>query len=67
MIKKRVLRTGDGTHSYSIKYSIIEDSNNNNNNSNDDDSDQKVFWGWDDKDMTSTEKKAADIYNKVND
>jgi stearoyl-CoA desaturase (delta-9 desaturase) len=57
MIKKRVLRTGDGTHPYSIM-------NQNNNEINDDvntDIDEKSVWGWDDQHISNKNKNATII------
>lgn len=39
MVKKRVLRTGDGTHRYSNETAIEE------NNNNNDERDVEHFWG----------------------
>lgn len=44
MIKKRVLRTGDGTHKYSKLASEDAEQNCNNNNVNERDTEH--FWGW---------------------
>lgn len=63
MVKKRVLRTGDGSH----RYSLEETDNNNNNDNNNNDQEDKNFWGWMDPDMTDLDKKAADIYHKSTD
>lgn len=71
-IRKRMLRTGDGSNQYSnIKdldatvKNFIEDYKNNNckveemKNGN--------VWGWDDEDMTEEEKSLVKIYNKEKD
>lgn len=43
VIKKRVLRTGDGSHPYAIQ---LRDANNNNCSSSDKLRDTEHFWGW---------------------
>jgi hypothetical protein len=49
MIKKRVVRTGDGTHPYSIEAKKMDLLPADNNNGEKRDLDH--FWGWDDPDM----------------
>jgi stearoyl-CoA desaturase (delta-9 desaturase) len=55
MIRKRIERTGDGSHKYSKMktaheklFAYINDANNN--------SDEPLVWGWEDKDMDEAEK-----------
>lgn len=55
MIRKRVSRTGDGSHPLS-------------NTADDPDADhhhpENPVWGWDDEDMTEEERKLAEIAHK---
>jgi len=56
MIKKRVCRTGDGTHPFAIeakKKNLLGASNNNNEGES---RDLDHFWGWDDPDMQEEDK-----------
>lgn len=53
MIRKRVLRTGDGSHRYSkdkvdekTARELLDTFNNNANNNNDDDEHVDTLWGW---------------------
>jgi stearoyl-CoA desaturase (delta-9 desaturase) len=57
IIKRRVLRTGDGTHPYSIK--AMEENNNNGNV--DKIRDTEHFWGFGDQEMTSEDMKLVKI------
>jgi stearoyl-CoA desaturase (delta-9 desaturase) len=57
MIKKRVLRTGDGTHPYSKMQ--LE----NNNKPSTSKEQINHYWGWDDKDVSDADKKLTDIIN----
>lgn len=52
MIKKRVLRTGDGSHIYSL----LEGNNNIQAKDN-----GKMLWGWEDPDVSDAEKTATKI------
>jgi stearoyl-CoA desaturase (delta-9 desaturase) len=61
IIKKRVLRTGDGTH----PYSKLEQNNNNNQNSKSDEKSESALWGWDDKDITKNDINATTIHHDV--
>lgn len=71
MIKKRVLRTGDGSHKWSqgeVQKQIMADKENNesrNHHSHHHD-DENLVWGWDDPDMVDDDKKLAKIINKEN-
>uniref|UniRef100_A0A1B0DIJ1 Fatty acid desaturase domain-containing protein n=1 Tax=Phlebotomus papatasi TaxID=29031 RepID=A0A1B0DIJ1_PHLPP len=63
MIRKRILRTGDGSHEYSrnkreeeLRQMLMSD--------HDHYHDQNMVWGWDDNDMDEEDKKFAKIYNK---
>lgn len=60
MIRKRVLRTGDGTHRYSKLKSTADKLN---MYINSEDLDEEVVWGWDDKDMRSEDRSDAKIIN----
>lgn len=62
MIKKRVLRTGDGSHRYSSEpheqlYDYV------NNNITDNESIEPLIYGWSDKDMNLEDKQTAKIIN----
>lgn len=53
MIRKRVLRTGDGTHRYAKQKDdaktakeLLDTYNNNSSNNNDDDEHVDTLWGW---------------------
>jgi stearoyl-CoA desaturase (delta-9 desaturase) len=59
MIKKRVLRTGDGTHPYSIM-----EKNNNREETSKQTKTNTHYWGWDDEDVTNSDKKLTEICNK---
>jgi stearoyl-CoA desaturase (delta-9 desaturase) len=59
IIKKRVLRTGDGSHPYSIELERLN--NNNNGIGNDKLRDTEHFWGFGDKEMTSEDMKYVKI------
>ena len=62
LIRKRVLRTGDGTHPYAIeaqKHKEFEENNNNNNNQEE----LKTCWGLGDKDMPFEEIRGIRTYN----
>lgn len=52
MVKKRVLRTGDGTHPYSHGHGHGHDGQ------------ESTIWGWDDTDMTEEERQCAEFSNK---
>ncbi|GAB0087430.1 Acyl-CoA desaturase [Sergentomyia squamirostris] len=63
MIRKRLLRTGDGSHEVSrtkrdeeLRNLLMSDHHHY--------SDQNMVWGWDDNDMNEEDKKFAKIYNK---
>lgn len=58
MIKRRVMRTGDGSHPLAVKAKEIED---------DDDHTypENPVWGWDDNDMTEDERMLAEITHKL--
>lgn len=63
MIRKRVLRTGDGSNRYAEAntaqeklYAYVNDPNNN---------EEGMIWGWDDKDMNVEDKCDAKILNKI--
>jgi hypothetical protein len=65
VVKKRVLRTGDGTHHYSIEAKknnekIEEEAKNN----NDGERDLDHFWGWGDGDMQCEDIKDVTILHK---
>uniref|UniRef100_A0A336MI11 CSON002025 protein n=1 Tax=Culicoides sonorensis TaxID=179676 RepID=A0A336MI11_CULSO len=63
MIRKRVLRTGDGSHKYSKEvdlnknlHKFVEEFQFNKD-------EEKSIWGWDDKDINLQDKSDAKIYN----
>lgn len=58
MVRKRILRTGDGSHKFSLTENIKTQLP-------DHSEDENLVWGWDDKDMTELDKKEANIYNKI--
>lgn len=58
MVRKRILRTGDGSHKFSLTENIKTQLP-------DHSEDDNLVWGWDDKDMTELDKKEANIYNKI--
>ncbi|CRL07879.1 CLUMA_CG020908, isoform A [Clunio marinus] len=63
MVKKRVLRTGDGSHKYAkIAQEDIEATEDNNNTNV---RDTEHFWGWGDKEMTEDDLKNVEILHKV--
>lgn len=58
MVRKRILRTGDGTHKFSLTENIKTQLP-------DHSLDENLVWGWDDKDMSEVDKNEAKIYNKI--
>ncbi|XP_058458284.1 acyl-CoA Delta-9 desaturase-like [Malaya genurostris] len=61
MIKKRVLRTGDGSHPYSeqrLREQMVEYINNLDHDN------ENMVWGWDDADMDETDRKEATVSNR---
>ncbi|XP_061382401.1 acyl-CoA Delta-9 desaturase-like [Danaus plexippus] len=58
MIRKRVSRTGDGSHPLSSKKESL--------NQHDHHHPENPVWGWGDEDMTEEEKKLAEIAHKLN-
>jgi len=59
IIKKRVLRTGDGSHPYSKEEA--ENNNNNNNDYKDIIRDTEHFWGFGDKEMNPEDMKYVKV------
>lgn len=62
LIKKRVLRTGDGSHQYSeeqLREKMVDYINNL------DHENENVVWGWDDVDMKDADRKDATVSNKI--
>ncbi|XP_055633547.1 acyl-CoA Delta-9 desaturase isoform X2 [Toxorhynchites rutilus septentrionalis] len=62
MIKKRVLRTGDGTHQYSesqLREKMVEYVNQM------DHENESALWGWDDADMNEEDRMDATVSNKI--
>lgn len=62
LIKKRVLRTGDGSHQYSeerLREKMVDYINNL------DHENEQVVWGWDDVDMKEDDRKDATVSNKI--
>ena len=58
MIQKRANRTGDGTNDYSnIKLDQFTEEEHHSHEG------ENLIWGWDDADMTETDKKLAKIIN----
>ncbi|KAL7012128.1 hypothetical protein ACKWTF_014644 [Chironomus riparius] len=69
LIRKRVMRTGDGTHPYAVeealkmkKLGIEKVENNNNNNNNNNEEDIKTCWGLGDKDMPFEDIRGITTY-----
>ena len=62
MIRKRALRTGDGSHEYARQ---LHDAQKNNFNSVV--RDVEHFWGWNDELLTEEDKKDVTIINKTDD
>lgn len=60
MIKKRVLRTGDGSHEYSKEFS-----NSQGTNEILPERDVEHFWGWNDEMMTSEDRENVTIVNQT--
>jgi stearoyl-CoA desaturase (Delta-9 desaturase) len=60
MIKDRILRTGDGSHSYSKKMRSKNNPDINNNKR-----DIEHFWGFGDKTMTKDDMRNVKIINKT--
>lgn len=61
MIKKRVLRTGDGSHTYSeqeLTAKMVDYINNLDHES------EQAVWGWDDRDMNELDRQDATVQNK---
>lgn len=56
MIRKRVTRTGDGSHPFDSETKKSDEDHNHPEN---------PVWGWDDQDMTEEEKKLAEIAHKI--
>ena len=63
MIRKRVLRTGDGTHQISKIGKKTEDLI----AQLDHEKEDQMIWGWDDKDMLEEDRKCVYIINKHDD
>lgn len=55
MIRKRIGRTGDGSHPWAKQTENTEDDHQHPEN---------PIWGWDDQDMTEEEKTFAEIVHK---
>ena len=68
MIKRRAIRTGDGTHHLAItdkkKNALNCVINNNNNNECGEKRDLDHFWGWDDPDMIAEDKQIEILHKK---
>ena len=66
LVRRRVLRTGDGTHPYAVeealKKEIEVEQNNNNNNDIIDEDDIQTCWGLGDKDMPFEEIRGIRTY-----
>ncbi|XP_055381401.1 acyl-CoA Delta-9 desaturase-like [Condylostylus longicornis] len=61
MIRKRILRTGDGSHKVSGQQKKIDELI----RQLDHEKEENLVWGWDDKDMTEEDRKEATIINYV--
>lgn len=61
MVRKRVLRTGDGSH----KYSKLQDAEILDNNNDVEERDTEHFWGWGDSEMNEEDMKYVEILNRV--
>lgn len=55
MIRKRIARTGDGSHPWAQKTVDSEDDHQHPEN---------PVWGWDDRDMPEEDKKLAEIVHR---
>jgi stearoyl-CoA desaturase (Delta-9 desaturase) len=63
IIKRRILRTGDGSHPYSQSQKQSDDDNNNNEDQVE--RDVEHFWGFGDKEMTKQDMENVEIlYSK---
>lgn len=63
VIRKRVLRTGDGSHPYSKeakKHHLEVD----NNNEGEETRDLNHFWGWEDEEMKEEDRKVTILYRQ---
>lgn len=56
-MKNRVIRTGDGTHTYSKFKAAGSDHNNNEDDDDDGERDVEHFWGFGDDTMTKRDMK----------
>uniref|UniRef100_A0A182K1K4 Fatty acid desaturase domain-containing protein n=1 Tax=Anopheles christyi TaxID=43041 RepID=A0A182K1K4_9DIPT len=62
LVRKRVLRTGDGTHQYSeqeLQARMVDYINQLDHES------EQAVWGWDDKDMNEQDRQDATVRNKA--
>ena len=62
LIRKRVLRTGDGTHQYNeqeLQARMVDYVNQLDHES------EQAVWGWDDKDMNEQDRQDATVRNKA--
>jgi len=64
VIRKRVLRTGDGSHRYNIENQTLIMDIHNTSNTNHIDENENMVWGWDDADLHNEDKEDALILNK---
>ena len=65
MIRKRAIRTGDGTHMYAIEARKKEDlCVPDNNNEGETIRDLDHFWGWDDPAMTDEDRSVLILHRK---
>jgi len=64
MVRKRVLRTGDGNHRFA-KENALEPASVDNNNSGEEIRDTEHFWGWGDKEMNDDDMKNVEILHKT--
>lgn len=64
MIKKRSIRTGDGTHWYAKEASKKEGSCVPDNNNEGEKRDLDHFWGWDDPEMTEEDRTVLILHRK---
>jgi hypothetical protein len=61
MVEKRLLRTGDGSHSIAKAHGTVETFT--------DESvrDVEHFWGWEDETLTAEDKEGFTIYHRTQD
>lgn len=64
IIKRRILRTGDGSHPHSLNQKQSDD--NNNDDEAESERDVEHFWGFGDKEMTKQDMENVEILHTRN-